>query len=134
MGYAGAQLGTRFIATTECRTSEAYKVAILQAREADIVLTERITGVPVAVINTPFVQRTGTKAGALARFLLRGRRTKHWMRTVYALRSLWQLKRGLMKEGAARDYWQAGKSVAGIDKVEPAGEIVRRFAATLTAS
>ena len=125
MGYAGAQLGTRFIATTECRTSEAYKRAILEADEADIVLTERITGVPVAVINTPFVRRTGTKAGSLARFLLRGRRTKHWMRTIYALRSLWQLKRGLMKEGAVDDYWQAGKSVAGIDKVEPAGEIVR---------
>ena len=133
-GYAGAQLGTRFIATTECRTSEAYKRAILEAGEADIVLTERITGVPVAVINTPFVRRTGTKTGSLARFLLRGHRTKHRMRTIYALRSLWQLKRGLMKEGAADDYWQAGKSVAGIDKVEPAGEIVRRFAAALTSS
>jgi NAD(P)H-dependent flavin oxidoreductase YrpB (nitropropane dioxygenase family) len=129
MGYAGAQLGTRFIATTECRASEAYKRAILDAAEADIVLTERITGLPVAVINTPFVRRTGTKAGALARFLLRGPRTKHWMRTVYALRSLWSLKRGLMRETAADDYWQAGKSVAGIDRVEPAGEIVRRFGA-----
>jgi nitronate monooxygenase len=132
MGYAGAQLGTRFIATTECRASEAYKRAILEAQEADIVLTERITGVPVAVINTPFVRRAGTKSGAFARFLLRGRRTKHWMRTVYALRSLWQLKRGLLKEGATDDYWQAGKSVAGIDEVEPAGDIVRRFAAAVS--
>jgi len=132
MGYAGAQLGTRFIATTECRASEAYKRAILEAQEADIVLTERITGVPVAVINTPFVRRTGTRSGAFARFLLRGRRTKHWMRTVYALRSLWQLKRGLLKEAATDDYWQAGKSVAGIDEVEPAGDIVRRFAAAVS--
>jgi nitronate monooxygenase len=129
MGYAGAQLGTRFIATAECRASEAYKRAILEAQEADVVLTERITGLPVAVINTPFVRRVGTKAGALARFLLRGHRTKHWMRTIYALRSLWQLKRGLMREVTANDYWQAGKSVGGIDRVEPAGEIVRRFAA-----
>jgi nitronate monooxygenase len=129
MGYAGAQLGTRFIATNECRASEAYKRAILLAQEADIVLTERITGVPVAVINTPFVRRAGTKSGAFARFLLRGRRTKHWMRTIYALRSLWQLKRGLLQEGATDDYWQAGRSVAGIDEVEPAGDIVRRFAA-----
>jgi nitronate monooxygenase len=28
-----------------------------------------------------------------------------------------------------RDYLQAGKSVAGVEAVEPAGEIVRRFAA-----
>jgi nitronate monooxygenase len=133
LGYAGAQLGTRFIATTECRASEAYKRAILEASEADIVLTERITGVPVAVINTPYVRRTGTTAGALARFLLRRPRTKHWMRTLYGLRSLWQLKRGLSQEGAA-DYWQAGKSAAAIDTIEPAGDVVRRFAAALTSS
>jgi nitronate monooxygenase len=126
-GYAGAQLGTRFIATTECRASEAYKRAIVEAGEADIVRTERLTGVPVAVIATAAVRRTGTRAGALARFLLRGRRTKHWMRTAYALRSLWSLKRGLLQE--APDYWQAGKSVAGVERVEPAGEVVRRFAA-----
>jgi nitronate monooxygenase len=133
-GYAGAQLGTRFIATEECRASDAYKRAILEAGEGDIVLTERITGLPVSVINTPFVRRTGTKAGALARVLLQGRRTKHWMRTIYALRSLWQLKRGLMREAAADDYWQAGKSVAGIDRVEPVAEIVRRFAASARAA
>jgi len=128
MGYAGAQLGTRFIATPECRASAAYKRGIVEAGEGDIVLTERLTGVPVAVIDTPSVRRLGTKAGPLARWMLRGRRTKHWMRTIYALRSLWALKRGLLRDAPERDYWQAGKSVAGIDRVEPAGEIVRRFA------
>jgi nitronate monooxygenase len=131
-GYAGAQLGTRFIATAECRASEAYKRAIVEAGEGDIVRTERLTGVPVAVIATAAVRRTGTRAGALARLLLRGRRTKHWMRTLYALRSLWSLKRGLLQQ--APDYWQAGKSVAGVERVEPAGEIVRRFAAAWRAA
>ena len=134
MGYAGAQLGTRFIATPECRASEAYKRGIVAAGERDIVLTERLTGVPVAVIDTPSVRRLGTKAGPLARWMLRGRRTKHWMRTIYALRSLWALKRGLLRDSPERDTWQAGKSVAGIDRVEPAGEIVRRFAGAWRAS
>ena len=129
LGYDGAQLGTRFIATPECRASEAYKQAIVRADESDIVLTERVTGVPVSVINTPHVQRLGTKAGAVARFMLRHRRTKHWMRTIYALRSLWQLKRGLLRNAPDRDYWQAGRSVAGIERIEPAVQIVRRFAA-----
>jgi nitronate monooxygenase len=127
-GYAGAQLGTRFIATTECHASRAYKRAIVAAHESDIVWTERLTGVPVAVLETPSVVRLGTKAGRLARFLLRGRRTKRWLRTLYGLRSLWSLKRGLLRDAPERDYWQAGKSVAGIDSIEPAGEIVRRFA------
>jgi nitronate monooxygenase len=128
MGYAGVQMGTRFIATPECRTSEAYKRAILEATEDDIVLSERITGVPVAVINTPYIQRMGLTAGRFAKWMLRGRKTKHWMRTFYALKSLWQLKRSSLDESASRDYWQAGKSVGGITAIEPAGAIVRRFA------
>jgi nitronate monooxygenase len=133
LGYAGAQLGTRFIATPECRASDAYKQAILAADEKDIVWSERITGVPVAVINTPFIQRMGLEAGPLARWMLRGRKTKRWMRTVYALKSLWQLKRASLDESGDNDYWQAGKSVASIHTIEPAGEIVRRFAAAVTA-
>jgi nitronate monooxygenase len=129
LGYAGVQLGTRFIATDECRASDAYKAAIVRATEQDIVLSERITGVPVAVIRTPYIERIGLKAGPFARWLLRGRRTKHWMRTFYALRSLWQLKRASLDARGDHDYWQAGKSVAGIHSVEPVAAIVRRFAA-----
>jgi nitronate monooxygenase len=133
IGYAGAQLGTRFIATDECGAHDDYKEAIVAAGADDIVLTERVTGVPLAVIRTPYVERIGTKAGPIARWLLRGRKTKHWMRTLYALRSAWQLKRASLAGGArektSKDYWQAGKSVEGIRAVEPAGVIVRRFAA-----
>lgn len=127
LGYAGVQLGTRFIATTECRASQVYKQAILDAEEKDIVLTERISGVPVAVINTPYIQRMGLKAGPFARWMLRGRRTKKWMRTFYGLKSVWQLKRSSLDETGEKDFWQAGRSVAGISSIEPAGEIVKRF-------
>jgi nitronate monooxygenase len=127
LGYAGVQMGTRFIATTECRASAVYKQAIVNAEEKDIVLSERITGVPVAVISTPYIQRMGLHAGPFARWMLRGRRTKHWMRMFYGLKSVWQLKRSSLDETGAKDYWQAGKSVAGIEGIEPAGEIVRRF-------
>jgi len=129
LGYAGAQLGTRFIATTECTAHPDYKRAIVAAGEDDIVLTERVTGVPLSVIRTPHVERVGTRAGPIARWLLRHRRTKHLMRTLYALNSAWRLKRGHFAGPSSRDYWQAGKSVKGITSVEPAGEIVRQFAA-----
>lgn len=134
MGYAGVQMGTRFIATTECRASAAYKDAIVRSGETDIVLSERITGVPVAVIRTPYIERVGLKAGALARAMLRGRKTKHLMRTLYALRSFWQLKRASLDETGRRDYWQAGRSVAGIRSIESAGTIIRRFAAAAVAA
>ncbi len=131
LGYAGVQCGTRFIATTECRASAPYKAAIVAADAADIVLSERITGVPVAVIRTPHVERMGLRAGALARWMLRGRRRKHWMRTVYALRSLWQLKRSSLDEAGSTEYWQAGQSVDGIDRVESVGSVVAAFRAAL---
>jgi nitronate monooxygenase len=136
LGYDGVQLGTRFIATDECSSPEAYKQAIVAAGEDDIVLTERVTGVPLAVIRTPEVRRLGTRAGPIARFLLRGRRTKHWMRLVYSLRSAVQLKRAVRgsRGAGSADYWQAGRSVAGIHSVEPAGAIVRRFAAAALAT
>ena len=134
MGYAAAQLGTRFIATTECRAHARYKQAILDADERDIVLTERLTGIPVSVIETPYIRRIGTRAGWLAKRLLRGRRTKHLMRTGYALRSLWQLKRGLSRGDETVDYWQAGKSVATIKAELPAGDVVRSFADAARAS
>jgi nitronate monooxygenase len=131
MGYAAVQMGTRFIATEECKVHPDYWRAILDADEEDIVLTERLSGVPVAVINTPFVQRIGTRAGPVARWLLRGRRTKHWMRTLYALKSIRELKHTIKKGVSYRDVWQAGKSVGAIHAVEPAAEVVRRFAAVL---
>jgi len=128
-GYAGAQLGTRFIATPECTAHADYKQAILDADADDIVLTERVSGVPLAVIRNAYVERVGTRAGPIARWMLRGRRTKHWMRTLYALRSVMQLKRASLRGASSADFWQAGKSVATIHAVEPAGAIVRRFAA-----
>jgi len=128
IGYAGTQLGTRFIASVECKAHEEYKQAILDAGEDDIVLTVKLSGVPVSVIRTPYVERIGTDAGPLARWLLRNRRTKHWMRSFYALRALRTLKHASLQGSAYRDYWQAGKSVETIREIERAGEIVRRFA------
>jgi nitronate monooxygenase len=53
------------------------------------------------------------------------------MRTIYGLKSIWALKRGLQRDAPDKDFWQAGKSVASISSIEPAGDIVRRFAAAL---
>jgi nitronate monooxygenase len=126
LGYDAVQMGTRFIATTECTAHADYKQAILDAKEDDIVLTMRVTGVPLAVIKTPLVEKIGTKAGPLARFLLQGRKTKHWVRAWYSLISAYRLKGATLK--SSQDLWQAGRSVAGIHSVQPAAEVVRACA------
>jgi len=131
LGYDGVQMGTRFIATTECLAHPAYKEAIVRAEPSDIVLTERLTGLPVSVINNEYIRRLGTRAGPIARFMLRHRKMKYWMRSIYALTSLRRLKHSSLTAAGANEYWQAGKSVVGIDDVASAGEVVRRFAAAL---
>ena len=128
LGYAGVQMGTRFIATTECSAHPDYKAAIVRAHAEDIVLTDKISGVPVAVIKTPYIERTGTRAGPIARRMLRHPRLKHYVRMFYTLRSVWQLKRASLQGAGYRDYFQAGKSVDGIDAIEPAAAVVERFA------
>lgn len=127
LGYAGCQMGTRFIATDECRAATPYKQAIVAANEQDIVLSERITGVPVSLINTPHVAAMGLKAGWFARWMLAGNKRKHWMRMLYTLRAAFQLRRASLDESGKDDFWQAGKSVSGIAAIEPAAEIVKRF-------
>ncbi len=127
MGYDGIQMGTRFIATAECHEKDTYKQAILKAEESDIVLTERVTGVPLSVIRTPYVEKIGTQVGPIARFLLQHRWTKHWMRLWYGLRSIRSFKKVTLHGGSSKDYWQAGKSVASIHSVESAADIVKRF-------
>ncbi|HID82551.1 MAG TPA: nitronate monooxygenase [Chromatiales bacterium] len=131
MGYAGVQMGTRFIASKECNAHPDYKNAILNANEKDIVLTDKISGVPVSIIKTPHIERMGTKAGFIAKKLLRGRKTKHWMRMFYTLQSLVSLKKASMQGMNYKDFFQAGKSVEGIHEVKSVAEIVGEYAKSL---
>jgi nitronate monooxygenase len=128
LGYEGVQMGTRFIATVECDSHDDYKQAIVRAKEEEIVRTERITGVPLAVIRTPYVERIGTKAGPLGRLLLKGRTTKHWMRAWYSVRSFPRLKEAIRTGSSTKDAWQAGKSVGEIDAVLPVADVMAGFA------
>jgi nitronate monooxygenase len=127
LGYSAVQMGTRFIATHECTAHSDYKRAIVAAEESDIVLTEKISGVPVAVIRTPYIEKIGTHAGFIAKRLLRGRKTKHWMRLIYTLQSLIQLKKASLQGAGYKDYWQAGKSVANIRSVQSVREVIEGF-------
>lgn len=131
IGYAAVQVGTRFIATTECTAHEDYKMAIINAKEDDIVLTEKLSGVPVSIIETEYVKKSGTKAGFFGKILLKGSRSKHWMRMFYTLLSFFRLRKASLQGGSYKEYFQAGKSVNRIDSVESVATVVQRFAAIL---
>ena len=127
LGYVGVQMGTRLIATEECTAPEEYKKAIVAAAESDIVATTRITGVPLSVIRTRHVEKMGTEAGPIARRLLAHPRTKHWMRGIYLFRFGRRLRNNMQHGMSHRDYYLAGRSVAGVEEIEPVATIVNRF-------
>lgn len=139
LGYAGVQLGTRFIATPECAVHEGYRRALVEADEEDIVRTKRLSGVDVAIVR-PEGWPPGAAArdvpgepGRLLSWALRHPRLKGKARAFLSLRAARALKRSSREGLGYGDVWQAGKSVAGIHGIEPAGAIVDRFRAALEA-
>ncbi len=131
IGYDGVQMGTRFIATTECSTPEDYKEAIVEAGEEDIVWTNRISGVPISVIKSDNWKQENSW---LMRNLLRSR-FKHSARMLLNLKSVTKLRR-LSKGGSAsssskKQYLSAGKSVETIHSIESATTIMRNLGKSL---
>ena len=60
-GAVGVSVGSPFIASFESGVSEEYKQACVDYGAKDIVLTEKISGTPCTVINTPYIKKVETK-------------------------------------------------------------------------
>lgn len=57
LGAAGVQMGTRFVATTECDAHPAFKEAYLNARPEDLRLVKSPVGMPGRAIHNHFTAR-----------------------------------------------------------------------------
>ncbi len=120
LGYDGVQMGTRFIATTECSMPDEYKEAIVSSREEDIDWTVKLTGVPVSVIKTPSYKRENNW---IVRTLLSGRfkhRTR-WILNILSFRRWRKMSKG---NRSNTDFWSAGKSVETINSIDSATSIM----------
>ena len=130
IGYDGVQMGTRFIATTECNTPEDYKEAIVDAGEEDITWTNRLTGVPISVIKSPGFRQENSW---LIRKLLHSR-FKHRARMMLNANSFIRLRylsRSKSKNTAKKKFYSAGKSVETVRSIESATVIMRRLGESL---
>ena len=132
IGYDGVQMGTRFIATTECNTPEDYKDAIVDAVEDDITWTNRLTGVPISVIKSPGFKQENSW---LMRKLLNSR-FKHPARMMLNATSfirLRSLSRSKSKNTAKKKkFYSAGKSVETVRSIESATTIMRRLGESIS--
>ena len=129
-GYAGVQLGTRFLATRECQVPDNYKQAIVDHGEDDIVWTNKLAGTNSSVIRTPDLERLGLRTGPITSRLLKNRKTKKLARMMLLMRSMQRYKKVALNPGYDQ-IWQAGKGIGHIHAVESAGEVVQRFSRAL---
>jgi enoyl-[acyl-carrier protein] reductase II len=51
LGADGVQIGTKFMASTECQIHENYKKAIIDATDEDVTVVARFTGHPIRLIR-----------------------------------------------------------------------------------
>jgi nitronate monooxygenase len=126
LGAAGVSVGTRFIATTEATVSQAYKQAIVDSKMSDIVLTEKISGTPCTIINTPYAQKIGYKQNWLERALSKNSRTKKYFKMLVQISGMKKLEKAV-KPGTYDTLWCAGQSVELIHDILPCGEIIARM-------
>ncbi len=66
LGAVGAQLGTCLLVSEECPVHNAYKEAVIKAKGTDVIVTGRISGIPVRILKNAMSREylAKEKAGA----------------------------------------------------------------------
>lgn len=127
-GAAGASIGTIFIACNEADISPEYKQAMIDYGEKDIVMTTKLSGSALTVINTPYVQQLGTDANWLERILNNNKTLKKYAKMLIAYRGMKQVENAAF--GATyKTVWCAGPAIEHVKSIRPMAEIIK----TLTA-
>ena len=125
-GAAGVSVGSPFIASTEANVTEDYKQACVEYGADDIVMTERISGTPCTVINTPYVQKIGTKQTWLESILNKNKKLKKWVKMIRFSIGMNATKNAATK-ATYKTVWVAGPSIEHTTKILPTKSIIERL-------
>jgi len=125
-GADGFSMGSIFIASEESGVSQEYKQACVEYGKEDIVMTTKLSGTPCTVINTPYVQKNGTKQNRLERFLNKHKRLKKWFKAFTFMKGMKSLQRAAFS-ATYKTVWCAGPSIEHVKSVRPLSEIIRQL-------
>lgn len=136
-GAAGASIGTIFIACEESDVSPEYKQAMISYGEKDIVRTNKLSGSPLTVINTPYVQQLGTKANFLEWLLNHNKTLKKYVKMLIALRGMKAVEKAAFS-ATYKTVWCAGPAIEQVTSILPMKDILKNLVreyegATMTA-
>jgi nitronate monooxygenase len=125
-GAAGASIGTIFIACNEADITAEYKQAMVDYGEKDIVMTNKLSGSPLTVINTPYVQQLGTKANLLEWILNNNKTLKKYAKMLIAFRGMKAVEKAAF--GATyKTVWCAGPAIEHVTSVQPIANIINKL-------
>ena len=125
-GAAGVSVGSPFIASKEAHVTQEYKQACVDYGADDIIMTERISGTPCTVINTPYVQKIGTKQTWLESVLNRNKKLKKWVKMIRFTIGINATTKAATKV-TYKTVWVAGPSIEHTTKILPTKAIVKRL-------
>ncbi|MBO72924.1 MAG: 2-nitropropane dioxygenase [Flavobacteriales bacterium] len=123
MGACGVSVGTIFLAAEEAPISDAYKQALIDYGEKDIVLSTKISGSHLTVINTPYVQKIGTEASWLEKLMKKNKWLKKYIKLFIALRGMNMIRKSAFK-ATYNTVWCAGPAIEDVKSVRPLKEIL----------
>ncbi|WP_298349840.1 nitronate monooxygenase [uncultured Dokdonia sp.] len=125
-GAIGASIGSPFIASEEAPVSQEYKQACVDFGAKDIVMTQKISGTPCTVINTPYVQKIGTKQTWLEGLLNKNKKLKKWVKAIRFAKGMRDTTKAA--QGATyKTVWVAGPSIEQTTAIEPVATIIKKF-------
>ncbi len=116
-GADGVSVGTRFIASTEAGVSDAYKEAVVDAKMDDIVLTERLSGTPCNIIDTPYAKKIGYKQNRFERWMSKNKTIRKYFKMMVQVKGMKKLEQSV-KPGNYNNLWSAGQSVELIHNIQ----------------
>ena len=125
-GAAGVSVGSPFIASEEAGVTNEYKQACVDYGADDIVMTERISGTPCTVINTPYVKKIGTKSPWLERMLNKNRKLKKWVKMVRFYIGMKATEKAA-QQATYKTVWVAGPSIEHTNAILPTKDIINKL-------
>ncbi len=127
-GAEGVSVGSPFIASTEAEVTQEYKQACVDYGAKDIVMTERISGTPCTVINTPYVKKIGTKQTWIESVLNKNKKLKKWVKMIRFSIGMKATEKAA-KQATYKTVWVAGPSIEHTKKILPVKQIVKNLIA-----
>ena len=125
-GAVGVSIGSPFIASIESSVSQEYKQACVDYSAKDIVMTERISGTPCTVINTPYVQKVGTKQTGLETLLNKNKTLKKWVKMIRFYIGMKATEKAATQV-TYKTVWVAGPTIENTKDILPVATIVSRL-------